>query len=66
MPHIVRFLRSRTEPDECRAVCSCGWSINGTLNYTQERAATHDRDEIREPPLRQEGFISGLPDKSYP
>ncbi len=64
--HTIRFLRSTSEPGEYRAVCTCGWSIGGTLEHIQTRAATHDLDEIEEPPLRRAGFVSGLPDKNYP
>lgn len=60
--HTVRFLRSTTEPGQYRAVCTCGWSIQGERDFVQGRAATHDLDELEEPPLRQEGFVSGLPD----
>jgi len=60
--HSVRFYRSTTEPGVYHATCSCGWAMSGDLQELQTRAATHDLDEIREPPLRKEGFVSGLPD----
>lgn len=59
--HSCRFFRCIDEPGEYRAVCTCGWSIRGDLEYIQGRAATHDLDEIREPPLKTTGFVSGLP-----
>ena len=60
--HVVRFYRYTDEPGESQAICSCGWTIRGDLEYIQGRAATHDLDEIREPALKKEGFVSGLPD----
>lgn len=62
--HTTRFFRSRTESGLYRAVCSgCTWSAEDTdLEALQGRAATHDLDQIKEPPLAQEGFVSGLPD----
>ena len=60
MKHVARFYRCTDEPGLYRAVCTCGWSIQGDLETIQARAATHDLDEIQEPPLTQEGFVSGL------
>lgn len=60
--HVLSFYRSRTEPGLYRGVCSCGWSMESTEEDVRRRAATHDLEEIKEPPLRIEGFVSGLPD----
>lgn len=64
--HKTRFLRCVDEPGLHRAVCACGWSIQGELEHVQPRATTHNLDgelPTREPPLRRMGFVSGLPDK---
>jgi len=45
--HIVRFLRSTTEPGTFRAVCTCGWSVEGDLEHVQTAAAAHDLDEAQ-------------------
>jgi hypothetical protein len=62
--HITRFYRCPDEPGLFRAVCTCGWSIQGDLKTIQTRAATHDLDEpVHEAPLKKMGFVSGLPNK---
>jgi hypothetical protein len=62
--HITRFHRCPDEVGMFRAICICGWSIQGDLETIQTRAATHDLDElVHVAPLKQTGFVSGLPDK---
>jgi hypothetical protein len=64
--HQVRFFRSTDEPGLHKAVCTCGWSMNGDLETLQTRAATHDLDTFEldtEPPIK--GFVSGLPDPPW-
>ena len=64
--HTTRFFRCIDEPGEYRAVCTCGWSMRAEdLATLQMRAATHDLDDIEEAPLKQTGFISGLPTKEW-
>ena len=61
MMHSVRFFRCVDDPKLFRAVCSCRWSVQAdSLEELHTRAATHDLDKIQEPPLKQEGFVSGL------
>lgn len=61
--HEVRFYRDTTESNSYKAICTCGWTISGVaLEYAQRRSATHDLEQIEEPPLKVEGFVSGLPD----
>lgn len=58
--HHVSFYRNTAEGGH-RAVCTCGWSASGELEYLQGRSATHDLDDLRSnvEPLT---LKSGLPD----
>lgn len=61
--HSIRFFRCPEEAGEFRAVCTCGWSIRGTLEEIQSRAATHDLDEdAPKSSPEKPGFVSGLPE----
>lgn len=42
--HMLRFERNRITKEH-RAFCSCGWSVTGTAEHVQAKAATHDLDE---------------------
>lgn len=42
--HSVHFQR-RTDKPLFRASCTCGWSVEGTCEEVQTKAATHDLDE---------------------
>ena len=62
--HTVRFLRSVSEPKEYRALCTCGWAMQGaSLEEIQGRAATHDLDDFNEhngPLSEKVPFVTGL------
>ena len=58
--HITRFFRCTDEAGLYRAVCTCGWSVQGDLDYIQGRTATHDLDDISEPAEKISGFVSVL------
>jgi hypothetical protein len=61
--HTVSFYRYLDEPGESRAVCTCGWSMRGSLEECQTRAATHDLDEVEEAAeYKKPPFASGLSD----
>lgn len=60
--HHVQFYRCADEPGLHRAICTCGWSMQGELETLQARSGSHNLDELKEPPLRQKGFVSGIPD----
>lgn len=68
MKHIVRFIR---EPDTgmLRGVCLCGASHADRDRSIVEKWAlnskAHEKFPVREPPLKIEGFVSGLPDDSF-
>lgn len=67
MTHYVQILPCIDEPGEYRAVCTCGWSARSDdKEKLRERAANHETEGIREPRLKREGFVSGLPDLDYP
>jgi hypothetical protein len=43
--HYVTFQKNPTTR-EWRGACHCGWSMTGTQEDVQTRAATHDLDEV--------------------
>ena len=62
--HTVRFLRSTGDTKEYRALCTCGWAMQGpSLEEIQGRAATHDLDDFKEHNealLEKVPFVTGL------
>ena len=62
--HTVRFLRSVDSPGEYRALCTCGWAMQGvSLEEIQGRAATHDLDDFNDhndPLPAKVAFVTGL------
>ncbi len=48
--HCVTFERNRFHPPLWRARCTCGWIGMGTEETVTKRAATHDLDELAQPP----------------
>lgn len=63
--HEVRYFACVDEPGEHRAVCACGWSLQGARADIEARAGRHAATGIsatRGPRLKCEGFVSGLPD----
>ncbi len=42
--HEIRFYRNPAD-GMYRAICSCGWTLEGDREDVQAKAATHDLDE---------------------
>lgn len=57
------YCRVTDEPDQKRAVCTCGWSVQDTPTAVEAAVATHVcRLHLQEPRLKKSGFVSGQSD----